>query len=106
MKDFHRSKSGAVSFRPWVEYVKEFLKEQNMAFDMITNEELYTLYHQDRSPTEVYYYIRMNCIKSASVVVRWQDDFGSVEMVFTNNEALKDFYRINPKLKKSMDFEK
>lgn len=71
-----------------------------MSFQDLTN-----LYHADCSPMELYYAARTSTVITAHLQIIWFDQYGHEKIQLTNNEAIRQFYRLNPQIKKIMDFD-
>ncbi|MFT6866591.1 MAG: hypothetical protein ACJA08_001422 [Cyclobacteriaceae bacterium] len=95
-------KTFGISYHPWVHLVIKCLKAKEIPFDLI-DKELSELYHHDCSAEEVYHYVRLKTIKSAVLNLIWHDDFGKEELQFTNNDSIRHFYKLYPKVREVME---
>lgn len=99
------NRNNAVSYTHWRDRLDQLIKEKEIEL-RIENNELHDFYHADVSVLEVYYIIRIREAKSAKIDITWLDEWGKELVTFTNNESLRHFYKLNPKLKVIMEFEK
>lgn len=60
-------------------------------------------YHDDLSPRDVLYMLRIRTIKTANLTLRVFDAYGSFGIQFTNNAQIRRFYKLNPDVKRVMD---
>lgn len=100
-----RPKSFGVSYHPWLAQIMKLLKEKETPLNIETRE-MHDLYHADCTPEEIYFINRIRTIKSAVLNLKWFDEFGQEEILFTNNEEIRHFYKMNPDVKKVMESKK
>ena len=100
---YKSTKGDGVSYEPWFKALQELLKEKKVEPLLKTNE-LSMLYHKDYRPEDVYYILRTRTATSGIVNVSWFDAFGRESISFSHNEQIRHFYKLNPDIKRVMDW--
>lgn len=106
MSDYNNHpKTYGVSYKPWLEKVRQLFQEKRIQL-ILSSEELHRFYHEDCSPEDVYHIQRIKSIRSAVIDVKWYDKHGRESVLLVNNEEIRRFYRLNPRLKQVMENKK